>query len=220
MPEKYAVSGPARGPCQACTHTLALHGQLAVGPGACTGSTNSKISAQHMRRCPIPTALLGRSAPAKSDNAKTDTAKPAQLGEEVRRYPSEQICGKMRAPQSPENNTTAGLARGPCQACTRTLALHGQLTVGPGACTGSTNSKISAQHMRGCSILLEHPGRSDPATPDMAKTHTAKPTQLGEEVRRYPSECTRSRKADAPQHQLSVYVPARAKVEVANENNV
>ena len=121
-----------------------------------------------------------------------------------RAHLSERICGKMRAPQAPENNTAAGLARGPCQACTRTLALHGQLAVGPGVCTGSTISKISAQHMRRCSILPERPGRSAPAKPDTAKTYTAKPAQLDEEGRRYPSECTGSRRAaNEPQRRLS-----------------
>ena len=177
-------------------------------------------------------------APSKSDPAKTDTAKGAQLGEKECRYPSE--CtrsgrssdepqrrrsvnantrarhGTMRAQPAPENNAAACPARGPCQACTRTLAYHGQPAVPPSTRHRGTTSKTPVQHMRHRSTPPEHHGRSAPAKSDTAKTDNAEPAQLGEDVRRYPSECTRSRRAaDEPQRRLSVNVQAHAKVDVA-----
>jgi hypothetical protein len=127
----------------------------------------------------------------------------------------------MRAPPAPENNAAAGPARGPCQACTRTLAYHGQLAVPPSTRYRGTTSNISVQHMRHSSTPPERYGCSAPAKPDTAKTYTAKPAQLDEEGRRYPSECTGSRRAaNEPQRRLSVNVPSHAKVEVANENDM
>ena len=154
-------------------------------------------------------ALLGRPAPAKSDPAKTGTAKDAQLGEKESKYPSE--CtrnrrtadepqrrlsvnadtktrhGTLRAPPEPEKNAAAGPVRGPSQACTRILAYHGQLAVPPSTRYRGTTSKISVQHMRHCSTPPERHDHSAPAKPNTAKTHTAQPAQLGEEVRGYPS---------------------------------